>query len=141
MFEYEGRCSCGRVELRFESELAPEKIQPRSDAATCRFCREHDGVWISDPRGTLEVHSAEVTRIERTGSRQVAFHFCPGCGDLVYATLEDESSGRVVGITRIALFEKIRDAAPPVRALNFDGEAVEAARKRRLANWTPLRRS
>ena len=139
MVEYLGRCSCGRVELRLESEIRPEQFQPRSDAATCSFCREHDGVWVSDPRGSVEVVSSQATRVQRTASRQVAFHFCPGCGDLAHATVE--SSGRAVAVMRVALFESIRGAAAPAVVTNFEGESVEAAQRRRLAGWTPVRRS
>src|SRR6187399_2794150 len=65
MPEYVGTCACGRVEVRLRSELAPGEFQPRSDAATCAFCREYDGVWISDPRGTLMVPATDET-IART---------------------------------------------------------------------------
>jgi hypothetical protein len=138
MHEYIGRCACGRIELRLASELAPAQFQPRSDAATCQFCSEHDGVWISDPRGTLSVPAAGATTVRRFASEQVQFHSCPACNTLVYASFEDES--RLVAVVRVALFESIRAVALPTVFTNFETESVAAGRQRRLAKWTPVQR-
>lgn len=132
MPEYTGKCSCGRIEIHLHSELSPEQFQPRSDAASCRFCSQHDGVWISDPNSELRVSSPARTRTERFASEQVEFHFCAECNELVYARFED------VAVVRVALFAAIRDAAPPPATTSFDGETRERGRARRLANWTRL---
>jgi hypothetical protein len=136
--EYVGRCECGEVEVRLSSVLTPAEFQPRSDAQTCRFCSEHDGVWISDPRGTLGVRAVDATTVRRFASEQVQFHFCSACNTLVYATFEDNS--RVVAVVRVALFEAIRGAALPNSPTNFEGESAATGRQRRLARWTPVER-
>lgn len=132
MLEYVGKCSCGRVEVRLRSALAPSELQPRSDAETCAFCKEHDGVWISDPGGTLFVRSADPTRVETFASEQVQFHFCADCGTLAYAVFEK------VGVARVALFEGLSAGAPSAAKTNFEGETLDAARQRRLEKWTPV---
>jgi len=138
MNEYVGKCPCGRVEVRLLSELTPGQFQPRSDAQTCRFCSEHDGVWISDPRGTLELRPADATSVRTFASEQVRFHFCSVCNTLVYATFED--APRSVAVVRVALFESIRRAALPTLTTNFETENVASGRQRRLEKWTPVHR-
>lgn len=137
---YVGSCACGRLEVRLQSGLAAEQFQPRSDAPTCGFCREYDGVWISDPCGTLELRAADLTNGRRFGSGQVQFHFCPGCNELAYAVFGDESRDGAVAVARLAFFKAIRIAAQPVDMTNFEGEPLGVARQRRLAKWTPVRR-
>ena len=138
MREYIGNCPCGRVDVRLSSELTPGQFQPRSDAQTCRFCREHDGVWISDPRGTLGLRAGDETSVRAFASEQVQFHLCSACGTLVYASFEDVS--RTVAVVRLALFESIRSAALPTVITNFETESVEVGRQRRLEKWTPVQR-
>jgi len=138
MREYVGACACGSVEVRLTSALAPSEFQPRSDASTCAFCREHDGVWISDPAGALAIRAADRTSVRTFASERVGFHFCAACNELVYATFGDSS--REVAVVRAALFEAIRSAARPTLATNFEGEQLEGARQRRLEKWTPVQR-
>jgi hypothetical protein len=140
MPEYVGKCSCGRVDVRFQSSVVPEQFQPRSDAATCSFCREHDGVWISDPKGALDLRTDDGTSVSRFGSRQVDFHLCTGCGELAYALVPDPSRAAAVGVVRLGLFESIRVAAQPTLTTSGEGETLDAARERRLARWTPVHR-
>jgi hypothetical protein len=121
----------------FETSIAPDRIQPRSDAATCGFCREHDGVWVSDPVGMLRVATDDGTRVQRFASEAVAFHFCPACGVLVYALFRDEASPPV-GIARVGLFESLRAVAPPPIVTCFEGELPETGRRRRIERWTPV---
>jgi hypothetical protein len=139
MREYIGWCPCGRIEVRLCSELTTGQFEPRSDAQTCRFCSEHDGVWISDPRGTLRLPAAAgATRVRRFASEQVQFHFCAACDTLVYASVEDPS--RTVAVVRVALFESIRIGALPTLSTDFGEESVAAGRQRRLEKWTPVHR-
>lgn len=133
MHEYVGRCACGRVEVRLRSARAPGAFAPRSDAPTCSFCRAHDGVWISDPRGELIVNAAP-TRVATFASNAVQFHRCAACDELVYATFEE------VAVVRVGVFAELRGATAAVVTTNFDDEAPEAAGTRRRASWTPLRR-
>jgi hypothetical protein len=100
------------------------------------MCRRHDGTWISDPGGWLEA-APGLTRVERFATEQVAFHFCPGCGALAYATFEH--AGVHVAVVRLALFETLRTLVPPARVVSFEAESIEVARDRRLRSWTPVR--
>jgi hypothetical protein len=137
---YVGRCACEGVEVRLVSGLAAERFQPRSDAPTCAFCREHDGVWISDPSGALELRADDRNSVRRFGSGEVGFHFCHVCRELAYAAFTDATRGDEVAVVRVALFDSIQAAAQPTVVTNFDGEPVAVGRQRRLAHWTPVRR-
>ena len=139
MHEYVGKCPCGRIDVRLVSALTPGQFQPRSDAQTCRFCSEHDGVWVSDPKGTLRLRAGDETSIRRFASEEVQFHFCAACSTLVYATFEEEA--RTVAVVRVALFEAIRSAAAPTLTTNFETESVAVGRQRRLEKWTPVERA
>jgi len=103
------------------------------------LCRERDGVWISDPNGTVDLPFADRTLVHRFASKQVEFHACRRCDDLVYALFEDPLSAHRVAVVRLGLFESIRTAARPPMTTHFDGEAPERGRERRLENWTPVR--
>ena len=132
MHEYVGQCPCSRLQFRLVSELAPRQFQPRSDKPTCRFCSQHDGVWISDRGSTLQLPVADTTTVRAFASEQVQFHFCSACSTLAYARLVD------VAVVRLALFEAIRSAALPTVITTFETETVEAGRRRRLEKWTPV---
>jgi hypothetical protein len=140
MREHTGRCPCGRIEVVLATDVAADRLQPRSDAATCAFCREHDGVWVSDPAGSLVVRADDGTDARRFASRQVAFHFCPDCAALVYALFRDPLSPAVVGVVRLGLFPALRAVAPPPVVTSFDGEPADHGLRRRLQRWTPVRR-
>ena len=132
MAAYLGACSCGATRVTLTSPRAPGDFEPRSDAEHCAFCREHGGIWISDPAGTLAIEPGNATTTRRFASDQVEFHFCAACGELAYAVFER------VGVARRDLFAAIAPLAKPVVATNFDGEALDRGRARRLAAWTPL---
>src|SRR6266542_4188466 len=140
MHEYVGKCACGRIEVHLLSGLAPNDFQPRSDAETCQFCRKHDGVWISDPNGTLRLRAADQTSIRTFGTGRVQFHFCSRCDNLVYAIYGDESRDEFVAVVRMALFESIRSAASPTLITNFERETLAVGRQRRREKWTPVQR-
>lgn len=140
MAEYPGQCPCGHVELNLFSQLAPEDFRPRSDARTCSFCRAHDGVWISDPKGLIVAHRENRTNVKRFASGQVQFHFCRDCEILVYASLEDADEQKSVAVARLAIFDAIARLRLPIAEMNLEDETVEAARRRRLLTWTPLQR-
>jgi hypothetical protein len=123
------------------SELRPEDFEPRSDATTCQFCASHDGKWISDPNGYLEICAESRTKVVRNGSGMVQFHFCTDCQQLAYAIYRGERDEKSVGVVRLALFSDVAGRALPVKVTNFDGESMVDARNRRLRNWTPVGRT
>jgi hypothetical protein len=136
MRDFFGRCRCGAIEVHLGSSLDAADFVPRSDAATCGFCRVHDGVWISDPGGELRLAPANRTVVRRFASREVAFHFCEACGELAYALFDDPA--RTVGVVRLGLFASIAVAARPPVATCFEDESREDGRARRLARWTTV---
>ncbi|CCJ08176.1 Hypothetical protein BN69_2725 [Methylocystis sp. SC2] len=141
MTEYRGNCPCGQVEVILCSELAPGDFRPRSDATTCRFCRAHDGVWISDPNGSIAFRADDRTSVTTFASGRVQFHFCAECGALAYALFDDPIQRVRVAVARIALFDAIVRQELPVAESRFECETLEAARRRRLLTWTPIRAS
>jgi hypothetical protein len=138
MSEYLGMCSCGQVELILRSELAAGDFRPRSDSKTCEFCRTHDGVWISDPKGSIAFRAHDRTSVKAFASGQVQFHFCADCGALAYALFDDPIQRMRVAVARMALFDAIARKKLPVAEFRFEYETLEAARRRRLLSWTPV---
>jgi hypothetical protein len=138
MSEYAGRCGCGATKVAFQSDLAPEEFQPRSDAQTCNFCRLNKGVWISDSKGSLVIHESNVTAVHTFATAEVRFHFCTTCEELAYAIYVDASDGNEVAVVRRDLFHRIASSARPVIVTNFEGQTARDAQKRRLEHWTPL---
>jgi hypothetical protein len=134
---YPGSCGCGATRVTLRSHLAPAEFQPRSDAESCEFCRRHQGIWISDPRGTLQIAADNQTTVSRFASGEVAFHFCAECGDLTYALCFALGGERQIAVVRRDLFAVIAACATPVTSTNFEGASLEDARKRRSQNWTP----
>lgn len=139
MEEYLGKCPCGQVQLTLFIEIAAKDFTPRSDAKFCEFCRAHDGVWISDRKRSISLRAGDRTCVERFASGQVQFHFCAVCETLVYALFEDAVLKKRVAVARIALFDAIPCRHLPVAEFNLERETPNAARSRRLMNWTPIR--
>ena len=135
--DYLGSCRCGATQVTLCSRLAPEEFRPRSDAQTCDFCREHDGTWISDPRGRLLLGASNDTTVTRFASGEVAFHFCAKCRDLTYAIFRELTNERQLAVARRDLFPQIAAAAHTVVSANFEGASLTDARKRRSETWTP----
>ena len=136
---YLGSCRCGATRVTFCSRLTPEEFRPRSDAQTCGFCREHGGIWISDPRGRLLLDANNETTVTRFASGEVAFHFCAKCRELTYAICRELAGERQVAIARRALFPQIAAAEQAVVSTNFEGSSLKDARKRRSETWTPCK--
>lgn len=134
---YAGSCGCGATKVTLSSCLAPEEFQPRSDAQSCEFCRRHQGIWISDPRGSLRIEASNRTTVTRFASGEVAFHFCARCAELCYALCLALGGERTVAVVRRDLFQAIAGLAKPVVSTNFEGASLDESRKRRSENWTP----
>jgi hypothetical protein len=137
MPDYLGSCRCGATTTRLRSGLPPEHIHPRSDAITCNFCRQHDGVWISDPQGVLMIDRGNKTTVSQFASEQVRFHFCAECREMIYAIFADPN-GVEVAVVRIGLFKDIVSIARSVTKTTFEAESIDSANARRLRNWTPV---
>ena len=128
---YVGRCNCGVLCFRFETE-AP--LAPR--ACQCGFCRKHNARTVSDPGGsTVLALGDDVTRY-RFGSGTTDFLICPRCG--VYVGAAAELDGRLYVTLNLNAFDDPRldlEAQP----VSYEGENAAAKAARRSAHWTPAR--
>jgi hypothetical protein len=110
----EGRCLCGAVSFRFESE--PEG----ATACNCTACRRYGALWIYGHEGE-DVHvTGETVAYVRAGGGALSFNFCPTCGAMVaWRGLKTDAQGR----RRMAV--NVRMAAPEAVAHiaidHFDG--------------------
>jgi len=131
MSVYEGRCHCGAVSVRFETEIAPQAIDVRADQ--CGFCRRNGAKTVSDPAGTLWLgfREGDVERY-RFGTRTADFIICSTCGTFIAATIDGYGVLNVVGAGIGTLAER------PARPVDYDGETAETRTERRLQRWTPL---
>lgn len=131
MSVYEGRCHCGAVSARFETELAPEAIDVRADQ--CSFCRRNGAKTASDPAGKLWLafRESDVERY-RFGTRSADFIICRTCGTFIGAVIDGYGVLNVVGAGISALAER------PARPVDYDGETFESRTERRRQRWTPL---
>jgi hypothetical protein len=77
-----GGCHCGSIRVELDLTRSPESYHPR--ACDCDFCRKHAAAWVSDPKGSLRIRSAQAA-IYRQGSGQAELLLCGNCGVLVAA--------------------------------------------------------
>ena len=131
MSVYEGRCHCGAVSARFETEVAAEAIDVRADQ--CSFCRRNGAKTVSDPAGKLRLRfrESDVERY-RFGTRSADFIICRTCGSFIAATIDGYGVLNVVGAGISALAER------SARPVDYDGETLESRTERRRQRWTPL---
>ncbi len=102
----QGACSCGST--KFEASLPAELASYSPRACDCDFCISREALYLSDPKGRLEVSFSDSPDIQRHGSGQAEFLHCPNCGDLVcvtcsidgnlYGTLNSSISPAFVGL-------------------------------------------
>lgn len=90
--EFSGACHCGRLQVRFTTLLAAERLVPR--ACDCSFCQKHGAAYVSDPRGALRMTLPAGLAPYRQGAGNAQFHVCDRCGVLVAVTYENEAGRR-----------------------------------------------
>lgn len=93
------RCAAVRVELQLPCPLT--RITPRR--CDCDYCTAHDGIYLSHPRGRLDIYAAHPLRTERQGSGLARMLHCADCGDLIAVTCEID--GRLRGALRAAILD------------------------------------
>jgi hypothetical protein len=134
---YSGHCRCGATDVLLRSSMEPSEFLPRSDSSVCEFCMRHDGIWISDPEGGLELSPESRTLIRRNGRGIVEFHFCARCDELAYAVDRIALAGRPVAIARLRIFPDIVSEILGIKRVDFREETAEAGGQRRSRTWTP----
>lgn len=109
----EGRCHCGAVHWRFDSE---------PDAATacnCTVCRRYGTLWIYGHENE-DVFVSGQTRAYLRGDKSLSFNFCPQCGCVAYwRAIEAGSGGRRRLAVNVRLAEPEAVAQIPIQ--RFDG--------------------
>lgn len=133
--QYKGSCSCGHVNYLLSSNLKQAAFIPRSDLSHCEFCKQYDGVWISDANGVLEIAPEANTKIRHHGERQVEFHFCTLCDELCFALYKAEN--KYFSVIRLHTIFAKEDEVGGIQFTDFRGETTEQSRLRRMDKWTP----
>lgn len=127
-----GRCRCGAVEVAFETDAPIERWSTR--ACSCSFCRQHDSVAVTDPRGRLTIRGGEgALSRHRFGLKTADFVLCSRCGVFVAAVMDDAYAT----LNALVLDDAARLPAPT--SVSYDGETSDDRIARRRARWTPAR--
>jgi hypothetical protein len=118
--EHRGGCHCGN--LRLSLRLSQMPAETRLRACGCSFCRAHNTRTTGDPSGSVDIHAADWSLVERYrfGTGTAEFLICKRCAVINTNCLDDR-----------AAFTRQPD---PV---DHDGEATGDRLARRAANWTP----
>ena len=134
-YHHKGRCSCGMVCFEFQSAKDLPDQSPRQ--CDCDYCASHGHpVLLSDPEGQLIVTSSQVVTRETQGSGQAEMLFCPGCGNTLGATLQNDS--QTIGVVNGALLDEV-NRLPVPQTVSPKKLSAEEKRIRWLSIWTPTR--
>ncbi len=130
-----GECHCGRVEVSFETALAPETMEIR--ACQCSFCRRHGARTVTDPNGSLTIAApAGGLSRYRFGLRTADYLLCANCGVYIAAVINDGAEKRATLNATGLMIEDMHDRTPT--PVNLDSEDASGRRDRRHRNWTPV---
>ena len=106
---HHGACSCGAVTvaLRLTATLATQALRQ----CTCDYCGAHKGIFLSDPKGGLEIRSSGALIRERQGSDTADMLLCPSCQDMIGAVCE--INGVLKGVLRAPLLHHFNQLPAP----------------------------
>jgi hypothetical protein len=132
-YHHKGRCSCGQVSLEFHSSKDLPDQSPRQ--CDCDYCASHGTpIFLSDPAGQLVVASSQTITKETQGSGQAHMLSCPSCGNMLGASLENDS--QIIGVVNGALLDEV-DRLPASQIGSPKKLSAEEKRARWLSIWTP----
>ena len=132
-YHHKGRCSCGQVSLEFHSYKDLSDQSPRQ--CDCDYCASHGKpILLSDPAGKLVFTSRQPAKKETQGSAQAQMLFCPSCGNMLGASLENE--GQTIGVVNGALLDGVKQL-PATQIVSPKKLSAEEKRTRWLSIWTP----
>jgi len=133
--EHRGGCHCGNLRLTLRLSQPPADTQLR--ACACSFCRAHNKRTTSDPHGSVDIHAANWSVVERYrfGTRTAEFLICKRCGVYIGA-IGETASGTCAIINTIGLDDRAAFTQQP-DPVDHDGEVAGDRLARRAANWTP----
>jgi len=132
---YNGKCHCGALGFRFETELPPLHWELR--ACQCSFCRAHGASCTSDPMGQVRFlcHNREYLQRYRFGLNTAEFLLCRNCGVYVGAVAAmPAGSFASLNVNVLAPRPELR----PALAVDYSGESREERLDRRRKRWTPV---
>jgi hypothetical protein len=133
---YQGSCHCGAIGFTYRTEQDPGHWAIR--ACQCSFCRLHQALSTSDPKGTLEFqqHEAGWLQCYRFGQQTADFLICGRCGVYVGALIETPL-GRFGIINTRTLQPMPPHLALPL-AMDYDAESTVQRIARREQRWSPV---
>ena len=104
-----GTCGCGAVTvaLRLTDTLEAQALRQ----CTCDYCGERNGIFLSDPKGELEIRSSGVLIREKQGADIADMLLCPSCRDMIGAVCEIE--GALKGVLRAPLLRHFDQLPAP----------------------------
>lgn len=136
MKEFKGQCFCGAIGFTYSTGVPPPEWSIR--ACQCRFCRAHDALSTSDPRGRLRFEATEPRHLQRYrfAMKTADFLLCRNCGVYVGAVISTPTGAYGI-INTHALLPAPEDIAP-VQAISYDKEDQRGRIARREERWTPV---
>ena len=129
----EGRCHCGNVALRLETERSADNLNPRT--CPCRFCRMHGAVYVADSKGTASIEIAEPEAVirYRFGAQTTDYLTCRKCGSFIGALLVDD--GDCYSALNLNLTSQRE--LPAGEDARWREQSPAERIKWRVARWTP----
>ena len=129
----EGRCHCGNVALRLETQRSADDLNPR--VCSCRFCQMHGAVYVADSKGAAVIDIAEPAAVirYRFGEKTTDYLICRKCGSFIGAVLVEE--GDCYSALNLNLTNQRELSAGEGAA--WRGQSPKERIAWRIARWTP----
>ncbi|MDH3672224.1 MAG: GFA family protein [Gammaproteobacteria bacterium] len=130
-----GKCHCGNIQYEFVWPESDNEIPVR--ACSCTFCRKHNGVYTSHPKGQLTACVSDQSRINKYafGTKTAEFYICARCGVMPFVTSKFE--GKTYAVVNVNTFEGVNPGDLVSSVTDFDGESIDGRLQRRARNWIP----
>ncbi len=134
--EWTGVCHCGSIGFSYHTQIAPAAWGVR--ACQCSFCRKHQALTTSDPRGCVRIieNSPSALNRYRFGQHSADFLVCRYCGVYIAAVMESPR-GRFAVINILAL-QIIPPDLKTTEPMNYTAEDMAQRTTRRERVWTPV---
>ena len=134
-YHHKGHCRCAKVSLEFHSSKDLPDQSPRQ--CDCDYCASHGKpILLSDPDGQLVVTSSQAVTKETQGSGQAQMLFCPSCGNMLGASLKNDS--QIIGVVNGALLDEV-NRLPSAQIVSPKKLSADEKRSRWLSIWTPTK--
>ncbi len=133
---YNGSCHCGAIGFRYLTDVSPDDWSVR--ACQCGFCRAHDALSTSDPRGELHFTAAVPECLERYrfALQTADFLICGRCGVYVGAVLSSDKG--YFGIINTHALNPVPKNVAEITPAHYDDEDQTGRIRRREERWTPV---